>query len=374
MRKSLLLLMTPGMSLQKWDNAGQLSRELSLYAALCSKMKLNLLIFTYGRNDSDYIKDYPGFSVVEMPAWIPKNIPFRVQNTIYHIFSLIRCKTLFSNVLIAKTNQFKAARFGLLIKFFLKIQLVVRMGFYHSHFKKLTYIERFEERLTFRLADKILTTSSEAADFIITSYDVNPNKVLRIFNSIDTQIFKNMECPKEYDLIYVGRLEKVKNISLLLDVIRETQLKVLIIGKGKLRNEVDKAAKQFKIDWIERVDNNELPIYYNKAHCFILLSAHEGNPKALLEAMACGLPAVGTRVPGIRECIQHGVRGVLVDNNLVDIKNAIAQLFEDRNKIRLMGYSASNWVQQNCDFGKNIDKEVKFYYSEKELVEVQEQY
>ena len=60
-------------------------------------------------------------------------------------------------------------------------------------------------------------------------------------NNIDLDVFKPLALKKEYDIIFVGRLEQQKNISLLLEVLSKTNLKTLIIGKGNQASLIRKA-------------------------------------------------------------------------------------------------------------------------------------
>ena len=362
MKNSLLLLMTPNMSLEKWSQLGQLSRELSFYDNLCKKANLKLIIYSYGRNDESFLKGYTDFKVICMPSWIPQNIPFKLQNFIYHFCSLFLFKGLFKQVALAKTNQFRAFPFGILLKVFFKIPLAIRMGFYYSHFQKLSRFARLKEWFAFKCCDLILTTSTEAGSHIKHAYNINENKILSMSNNIDLDVFKPLALKKEYDIIFVGRLEQQKNISLLLEVLSKTNLKTLIIGKGNQASLIRKAQESNdNIIWKERVDNYTLPQYYNKARCFVILSEYEGSPKALLEAMACGLPCIGANTPGTRECIIDGINGISVEPEISDVIKALDALFKDDALAAQLGNGAALWVDAHCDMSKNIVRELEFY-------------
>jgi glycosyltransferase involved in cell wall biosynthesis len=362
MKNSLLLLLTPNNSLEKWNARGQLSRELSFYDDLCKAGDLKLIIYSYGRNDQRFLKDHPHFELLQMFSWIPRNIPFKVQNLIYYAASLILYRKHFRKVLLSKTNQFRSARFGLLLKLFYRIPLVVRMGFYHSHFKKLSRMARLEEKLTFRMADRILTTSFEAGSFIEGTYGIDNDKILCMCNAIDLEVFKPEDAEKEYDAVFVGRLEKLKNIRLMLDAFAGTDLRLLIIGDGSQRPAVQQAtATNPNIIWKDRVDNVDLPVYLNRSRCCLLLSTHEGNPKALLEAMACGLPSIVSKVPGIRECIREDVTGWFAAMEPDDVRQKVQKLISNEDKAAEMGSNAARWVQAQSDFRINIQKEIAFY-------------
>lgn len=362
MKDSMLLLMTPNMSLERWHSLGQISRELSYYDAFCKSSGLKLLIYSYGRQDAKYLENYPHFQVQGMPDWIPVRLPYRVQNLIYHIWSLIYLRKWFSRVVVSKTNQYSSSTFGLLIKAVYGIPLVLRMGYYYSHFQSPGYTKKTQEKIKFRLCDLIMVTSGEASDFLISYYRIPAHKILCMYNAIDLHLFKRQTVEKEYDLLFVGRFEKQKNIELLVNVLSSLNKKSLIIGKGSLVGTVQEAiGRDSLIEWKDKVNNSALPLYYNKCRCFILLSEYEGSPKVLLEAMACGVPGIGTSVPGIRECIKHGVSGILVGSDPSSITMDILNFLHDTEALEKMGHNAAGWVREHCDMSRNIQKEIDFY-------------
>ena len=81
--------------------------------------------------------------------------------------------------------------------------------------------------------------------------------------------------------------------------------------------------RRLDITFAGNLDNLALPHLLNQARAFILPSFYEGHPKALLEAMSCGLVCIGTNVEGIREEIRHGESGYLCDTDPQSIAGAI---------------------------------------------------
>jgi glycosyltransferase involved in cell wall biosynthesis len=364
MKDSLLLIMTPNISLEIWNKNGQLQRELNFYNKLCKTADLKLIIFSYGRNDKYLVAGQEDITVLEMPGWISKKLPFRLQNLIYHYSSLFRFGKYFRRVKFAKTNQFRASSFGILLKFIFQMPLIIRMGYYHSHLKRLNKSQKINEFFKFNYCDRIIVTSAEAAKFIVKSYKINDSKILSMCNAIDLEIFHPQKLKKQYDLMFVGRLEKVKNIELLLQSVTDIDLRVLIIGDGSLKELIPDAVKRNSaICWMQRVNNSDLPFYYNSSKVFIIQSEYEGNPKSLLEAMACGLPCIGTDVAGIRDCINNEYNGLLVDKDPDKIQKQIFTLLNDTFKAKTLGNNAVKWVKQECDMFKNIEREAMMYYS-----------
>ena len=97
---------------------------------------------------------------------------------------------------------------------------------------------------------------------------------------------------------------------------------------------------EMRVTFMGTAPNNDMPRLLNSSEVFVLSSNYEGSPKALLEAMACGLPVIGTNVPGIREVIQHGVNGLLCEPNENHIASAIVNLLSDSDVRRRLGHQA----------------------------------
>lgn len=364
MKNSLLLIMTPNMSLAAWNEAGLLSREMDIYNKICVKAGLRLTIFSYGRNEKSYLPVGQAVTVLEMPNWIPLKLPYTLQNLIYQFVSLFIYAQKFRMIRLSKTNQYAASHFGLVLKLLYGIPLVIRMGYYHTHLKKSSWFSRLVERINFNLCDKILVTSIDASNFIKKRYRIPNDKIKSICNSIDMNRFKPSENLKEYDVLFVGRLAEVKNISLLTEFLEKTELNVHIIGDGEHQARIKRiTADKKNVTWCKRVENSQLPFYYNRARVYILISKYEGNPKSLLEAMACGLPCIGTDVNGIRECIQNGWNGLLINSDVKSLESAINLLLLDTDLAAKLGNNAFGWISQQCDMNNNIISEVEFYKS-----------
>jgi len=364
MKDSILLIMTPNMSLEAWNKAGLLSREMDIYSKLCSRLGMHLTVFSYGRNDLPHIPIGSNITVLEMPKWIPLRLPFRLQNLIYQFASLVIHHQQLKRIKLSKTNQFAASTYGLILKMFYGVPLVIRMGYYHTHIKSTSWFSKLLEKLCFKSCDKILVTSVDASNYIKAHYHIHTDKIKCICNAIDMNLFKPSFVRKEFDVLVVGRLAEVKNISLLTQFLETTELTVKIIGDGGLDKEIARIVNtKPNVSWSRRIDNKLLPTYYNKAKVYILISKYEGNPKSLLEAMACGLPCIGTDVNGIRECIEHGWNGLLINSDVKSLENAINVLLLDTKLADQLSQNAFNWIREECDMNTNIIREVEFYKS-----------
>ncbi len=85
-------------------------------------------------------------------------------------------------------------------------------------------------------------------------------------------------------------------------------------------------------------------------------------PNALLEAMACGLPCVATRVSGSEDIIQHGVNGLLVESeDYRDMAQALLTLLHDPLLAQKYGQAARKTVERHYSLEQVMDRYVELY-------------
>ena len=112
-------------------------------------------------------------------------------------------------------------------------------------------------------------------------------------------------------------------------------------------NEIEKLAGSLEVDFVHkvRISDRELVVLLNQASVMIYTSVLEPFGFAPLEANACGTPVVAIAEGGIRETLQDGINGFLInDNNPIEIGQAISKLINDPNLAREIGESARNTV------------------------------
>jgi 1,2-diacylglycerol 3-alpha-glucosyltransferase len=137
-------------------------------------------------------------------------------------------------------------------------------------------------------------------------------------------------------LLYVGRLDREKNLGFLLDAVARIQIprvRLLLVGRGTQAAALGRAATARALE--DRVElrggspPDGLPTYYRAADAFVFASTTETQGLAVLEAMACGLPVVAVRASGIEEVVVEGVSGLLVSEDAADFAAAVTQVLAD---------------------------------------------
>ncbi len=355
-------------SLDLWNSVGFLQREIELYNRLAKEYFKNIYFFTYG-DSSDLAYQHllePNIIVVPLkkkPRSFPVAFLYEIALPFLHYSILRECD-------IIKTNQNSGSIAAAITKvLFPKKILVARSGYIGSELVKrahLSYVVQLyyfiAERLTYKISNKNLIPTSENAEILSRTSPTLKNKISVHNNYINTELFRNTHSDyKKYDIIYVGRMDPDKNHQAILRATQNTNFQILFIGDGPERQSLLNQAKKLDVslEHIPSIPNNELPRYYNASNICVFPSLHEGNPKALLEAMACELPVIAFSVPGVHTIIQHQKNGILVDDNT--LKEGIISLFSSVQKQNYLGRNARQTVLHDFSFEKILDQEKNIY-------------
>ena len=106
----------------------------------------------------------------------------------------------------------------------------------------------------------------------------------------------------------------------------------------------------------------DLPRLYHSADLYIAATHSDGTSISLLEAMACGLPALVSDIPGNQEWVRPGENGWLFpDGNANALADAILNAVEQREKLPQMGQNARQVAESRADWNKNFQMLLKAY-------------
>ena len=362
----LVLFFTGGNSLKTWDDVGMFDREVALYRRL-QKNGYTISFVTYGGpSELIYENRIPGINIL-CNKWHLPIILYRILIPYLH-------KSILGQADIFKTNQTQGSDIALCAAQKLKKPLIARCGFMWSvHACERTGATSAEtlkarkiEKKVFRAAQKVVVTAPMMADDIAERIPEVRSKTILIPNYVEADRFVSLDnAEKEYDVIFLGRFVKQKNIKALLDAAKSLKIKLALIGEGglKVSYQQEYGSHDNRIKWLGRISNRDLPFIMNKAKIFILPSFYEGHPKALLEAMSCGLPVIGANSPGIREVIKHGENGWLCETNSENIKSAICHLLSNPDLCKKLGENARIYVLENTSLDRIVQMEMEVHQS-----------
>jgi glycosyltransferase involved in cell wall biosynthesis len=161
-----------------------------------------------------------------------------------------------------------------------------------------------------------ILTSFGDKEYAVKRYGANPDKIHVITNFVDTSLFAPQKEVQKHEkrLLFIGRLAQAKNLESLIDAFAELDWGVDLVGGGEDEAALKARAREKggDVQFLGRFPQEELPNLLAQYRYFILPSHYEGMPKALLEAMSCGLCCIGTNVSGIKEVIRHEENGILI--------------------------------------------------------------
>jgi glycosyltransferase involved in cell wall biosynthesis len=362
--KKIALFMNHFSSLKAWDDNGTFLKETKLYSRLADEFKA-IYIFSYGdKRDLKYsalLKK--NITIIPKPEWIP-TICYEILIPFLHRKIIRQCA-------IFKTNQNSGALAPAIAKLiFRNKKFVVRSGYIGSEFARLSRLSFLAkayfyivEKTSYFLCDKAFIPQSDF-DTLLKKYPFLKDKLVAMNNSIDTELFKKIETEKKYDLVYQARLDGVqKNHHGLMEAIEGLGLKLLLIGKGPEKENLlkESAKRKIAVTLLERVPNEELPLFYNSAKICAFPSFFEGNPKSLLECMSCEMPIVAFNVLGVSNLIKNERSGFLSKPDSQLMKNNILQLLKNSELKSQFGKNARQYIIENFSFDNLLQKEISVY-------------
>lgn len=200
----------------------------------------------------------------------------------------------------------------------------------HLAFGKLGLVGILSQQII-KKADYIQVISNYLKKFVEkrgagAAIEVIPNGVdldlfsVRYANAELKAIRENLGISDEYVVITTSRLAHKNGLDFLIQAIAECQkfldVKCLIIGDGPERRVLRDLAAKLKIEsgilFLGQIPQKDLPLYFRISDVFVRASRSEGLGSSFLEAMAVGVPVIGTPVGGIVDFLKDGQTGFLV--------------------------------------------------------------
>ena len=194
-------------------------------------------------------------------------------------------------------------------------------------------LRRVWDRLTVRLA-----VSKAAASVVQSRFG---NRLRIVPNAVAVERFQNVapaDVPPGKRLLFVSRLERRKGFAIAVEIFARLawelpDLFFLVVGDGPQRDVVNRvpAGVRERLLMFGAVSNAELPPYYAAGDVFLAPAiGNESFGMILVEAMAAGLPVVGSDIPGYREVVRDNIEGLLAEpGNVHCLVSAARKLLTD---------------------------------------------
>jgi glycosyltransferase involved in cell wall biosynthesis len=220
--------------------------------------------------------------------------------------------------------------------------------------RSLNLLHRFLTPLRRAVLNNALAIAANSDGLRKLAEAVDPFPVRVIPNGVDTDFFvpgqpkTGTNNGKILRILFVGRFQAQKNLAYLLRQLAQVspaRFELHLVGDGPDKQALQCLAQQLgiagTITWHGWLTRDAVRDEYQAADCLVNPSLYEGMSNVVLEAMACGLPVVASRIAGNEELVVDGETGFLFDlQSPDDLKNALQQLVNDRELCVRLGTNA----------------------------------
>lgn len=232
-------------------------------------------------------------------------------------------------------------------------------------------LSSFVEFVSLRNADLIIALTKKLKNNALKITNNNV-KIEVIPNGVDIKRFVVCTSKKNSNrktLLFVGRIHPIKGLKYLVNALCilknkcGIKLDLLIIGDGEYKKNLVSLVSKYNLNnqvfFLGSIDNNEIPLYYEKADIFVLPSLEEGMPNAILEAMASGVPIVAANVMGINDILTDNINALLFKKaDHLDLANKICFLAENKENADQLALNALKLVKSKYDNQKIFEMEL----------------
>jgi glycosyltransferase involved in cell wall biosynthesis len=231
-------------------------------------------------------------------------------------------------------------------KFYRDSTFVVKPGY--SSFTK-GMIERMKKE--YELADYIQVHSSFAKKTFLEN-NIPCSKLLVCELGINPGYFSNsisLAKRKKFTLLYVGRLELLKGVHLLLEVVskfRSDEIDLILVGRvmPEIKPFLDKFSND-NLKVIGSLDKRQISAYYQQADILVFPTLNDAFGMVMLEAMIHGLPVIGSMASAAPDIITNEVNGLVIKSgDTSSLEEAIKWAVNNRSKLVKMGADAKMLV------------------------------
>jgi len=212
----------------------------------------------------------------------------------------------------------------------------------------------------FKRADYIQAISNFLADWAKKEGAVCPVEVVP--NGVDLDRIKNQELRiknnEKFVIITTSRLVHKNGIDILIRAcakLQVTSYKLQVFGSGPDEAKLKSLAKELgiadRIEFLGHIEPDELPKYYTEADIFVRPSRSEGLGNSFLEAMAAGVPVIGTPVGGIPDFLIDGETGLFCQvDDPSDLAEKMERLIADEQLRQKLIINGGKLVAEKYDW------------------------
>ncbi|WP_332021808.1 glycosyltransferase [Kaistella sp.] len=224
-------------------------------------------------------------------------------------------------------------------------------------------------RWVYRFADQVIGVSQSVKNHLVNIGEIPESKGKVIYNPVSIPTpFPKKESPN-FEIVYVGRLEIVKNVETLINAFAHSNnanAHLTIVGDGRERHHLEALSSKLQMD--SKITftgfTSEPSKYLSDADLFVLPSFSEGFGIAAAEALFLKIPVLCSRVGGIPEFVEDGENGWLFDpKNTAELTVKLNQIIAmDAESLKMMGRKGYDKVINEFTVEKYLENLEGFYH------------
>ena len=327
----------------------------------------------------------PDFPIVEFPDMVRELSPLHDLKAFFALKKYFKA----GKFDVVHTHSSKAGILGRLAARAAGVPVVVHtvhgQAFhpYQSKWKNRLYIAL--ERFAAKYCDKIYAVAQAMIDQCVAAKVAPADKYMVVYSGMDTTAFANAAREVELrqklgipenarTIVTVARLFHQKGYEFVIPAAEKVlavdpDVHFLFVGDGPMYDELQSYLKSKNIDrnfhFAGLVPPAEVCRYLAQSDLLWHLSLHEGLPRAVVQALASGIPAIGFALDGTPEVIINGETGFTTGAEDIDaVTNYTLELFKDDEMRRTMGANGKARVLKQFDWQLMAD------ILEKEFIEL----
>ena len=217
-------------------------------------------------------------------------------------------------------------------------------------------IYSFLQKIAFKFSDLLISVDNKTAQHYINKYPFIKDKIRVVPIAVDTNKFfpiNKIKLRKKYKfkssddiMIFIGRLEREKNIEFIIDSFlkiksKNKTAKLLIVGSGRKEKELKVYVESTKcqdVIFMGEVPQKIIPELLNCADVFVFASLYEGSPNVIKEALACNVPVVSLDVGDVKSVIGQIDRCFISNHNVNDFSDNVLKVLLNKNDVNVVSH------------------------------------
>lgn len=238
-------------------------------------------------------------------------------------------------------------------------------------FPHKSHINKYLLSKVLKSASQVCSTSKMMAEELTQNMGFSDAKVIPF--GVDTDQFIPSSDNEEFVVGTIKSIESYNGIDCLLDAAKTvvhdhglSSIKFLIVGDGTYKAQMQKKCQclglENNVKFVGHISHENIVGWFQKLSIFIAVSTRESFGVSILEAAACGIPAITSDVGGLLEVNKHNETGLVIPPNQPEkLAEKIINLYKNNKLRKKLGHQARERVKSDFNWDKSLNQMLKIY-------------